>query len=145
MSEKKKGRSKSAKAERRHSTISLLFTIVAIILIVVLGSTAYHFTYSIFYEQAIDEEPGTDVTVTIPSDPTDREVGQVLKENGLIESVSIFVGQARFSAYHNEMVGGTYILNTSQTPTEMMEIIAGINTEGQPSQTKEDTESEEAS
>ncbi len=140
MSEKKKGLNKEIKAERRHSAISLLISIIAIVLIIMMGTSAYHFTYSIFDEQALEAAPGSDVTVTIPSNPSDSEVGKILKDNGLVESARIFAGQARFSAYHNKMIGGTYILNTSQKPTEMMEIIAGINTEGQPSQTKEETE-----
>jgi len=134
-------RKKSAKAaETKHTVFRFLFAAMAVAVIVMLGKAAYTLTYNIFDEQAMEAEPGTDVSVTIPEGATAKEIATILQENGLISNVTIFLGQERFSSYHGELKGGSYILNTSQTPTEMMEILAGVNTEGQPSQTKEEAE-----
>ncbi len=115
--------------------IRILLYILAVIFIIFVGRTAYVFGYSIFNEQAMEASPGTDVTVLIPEAPTARQVGNVLHGKGLISDVNIFVAQERFSSYHDKLKGGTYILNTSETPTEMMAIISGENTKGQPSDT----------
>ena len=52
------------------------------------------------------------------------EIGEILDKNGLISSPYIFTLQERLSAYHGKLKEGTYILNTSQTPTEMMQIMS---------------------
>ena len=59
------------------------------------------------------------------------EIGGILDKNGLISSPYIFFLQERLSAYHGKLQHGTYILNTSQTPTEMMKIMAGEKEEGE--------------
>ena len=81
--------------------------------------------------------------LTVPEGASVKEIANLLKENGLIEDVTVFRIQERLSAYHGKLIGGDYILNTSQTPTEMMEILSGTNTEGQPERTEVKTEEEE--
>ncbi|MCI1727250.1 MAG: endolytic transglycosylase MltG [Lachnospiraceae bacterium] len=105
--------------------IRILLVVLAIVAIAWLGRTAYTFGYSIFNEKAVAEAPGTDVTVTIPNEASVRNIGNILAENGLISDVNIFVAQERLSAYHGELKGGTYTLNTSMTPTEIMAVLAG--------------------
>ena len=54
--------------------------------------------------------------------------------NGLIdESLLVFEVQYRLSGYYGGIKDGSYVLNTAQTVDEMLEILAGVNTEGQPS------------
>ena len=54
--------------------------------------------------------------------------------NGLIdESLLVFKVQYRLSGYYGGIKDGSYVLNTAQTVDEMLEILAGVNTEGQPS------------
>jgi UPF0755 protein len=93
---------------------------------------SYVFGYSIFNEQAIASEPGQDVLVEIPEGASTREIADILVKNDLIESGWIFIAQERLSSYHGKLQSGTYLLNTSEKPTEMMRILAGIDTEGQP-------------
>ena len=45
----------------------------------------------------------------------------------------VFEVQYRLSGYYGGIKDGSYVLNTAQTVDEMLEILAGINTEGQPS------------
>lgn len=61
-------------------------------------------------------------------------IGELLKDNGLIdESLLVFEVQYRLSGYYGGIKDGSYVLNTAQTVDEMLEILAGVNTEGQPS------------
>jgi UPF0755 protein len=120
--------------------ITVLMYLLVIIFVVYLGRTAYLFGYDIFNETSVTEAPGEDVTVLIPRDSSARQIGQILSDKGLIEDVNVFVVQERISNYHNKLLGGTYILNTSQTPTEMMAILARVNTEGQLEQEDEASE-----
>jgi UPF0755 protein len=105
--------------------IRILLVVLAIVAIAWIGRTAYRFGYSIFNEQSAEAKPGKDVTVTIPNGATARETADILKENGLITDVNIFLAQERLSAYHGKMKGGTYVLNTSMLPTEMFAVLSG--------------------
>ena len=109
----------------------LLYVLVAIFFISI-ARMSYVFGYSIFNEQAIASEPGQDVIVEIPEGASTREIADILVKNDLIESKWIFIAQERLSSYHGQLQSGTYLLNTSEKPTQMMRILAGIDTEGQP-------------
>lgn len=117
----------------------LLYALVAIFFISI-ARMSYVFGYSIFNEQAVASEPGQDVLVEIPEGAGTREIADILVENNLIESKWIFIAQERLSSYHGQLKSGTYLLNTSEKPTEMMRILAGVDTEGQPSSGSSDNE-----
>jgi UPF0755 protein len=104
--------------------ISILMVVLVVVVFIGLARISYVFGYNVFNEQAMAEEPGEDVTVTIPADSSALSVGRILKKAGLIENEWIFMAQERLSAYHDEIKPGTYTLNTSETPTQMMAIMA---------------------
>ena len=104
--------------------ISILMIVLVVVVFIGLARISYVFGYNVFNEQAMAEEPGEDVTVTIPADSSALSVGHILKKAGLIENEWIFMAQERLSAYHDEIKPGTYTLNTSETPTQMMAIMA---------------------
>ncbi len=104
--------------------ISILMIVLVVVVLIGLARISYVFGYNVFNEQAMAEEPGEDVTVTIPADSSALSVGHILKKAGLIENEWIFMAQERLSAYHDEIKPGTYTLNTSETPTQMMAIMA---------------------
>ncbi|MCC8162958.1 MAG: endolytic transglycosylase MltG [Lachnospiraceae bacterium] len=103
-------------------TALLLFIIAAIIRI---GESAYSITYRVVSDAAIAEEPGRDISVTINSSMTDRDIAEILEKKGLIESSSVFRIQLKLFQYDGELQPGSYILNTSMTPSEMMAEMAG--------------------
>ena len=107
------------------TTIRILFYILIAVVLIFLGRTAYSYGYSVFNEQAVESPPGTDVEVTVPEGASARQIGKLLKENGLIKDAGVFVLQERLSAYHGRLQGGTYTLNTSETADEMLAILAG--------------------
>ena len=81
---------------------------------------AFDFGYRVFTETAIEEEPGTVVEVTIEKGMGSYEIGTLLYEKGLIRDTNLFVLQHKLSAYADDVLPGTYLLNTAMTPKDMM-------------------------
>lgn len=107
-----------------------------LIAMIYIGKSAYDFGYEIFNQEAMTgKENGRDVTVVLKKGDSVYQIGKILKKKGLIEDAKIFVVQEMLSVYKGKLQPGTYILNTSMTPDEMMAILARENTEGQPDQT----------
>ena len=120
-----------------------LYLIIAIAVIYI-GKSAYDFGYDIFYQQPMDsEEEGRDVTVAVEEGDSVYQIGRTLESRGLIQDAKVFVVQEKLSNYSGKLQPGTYILNTSMTPDEIMEILAKENVAGQPDQTQ-DGETEQA-
>lgn len=135
--------------QKRSSIIAGGFFRFAVYLIVAavvtyIGKTAYDFGYNIFYQQPMDsEEEGRDVTVAVEEGDSVYQIGRTLESRGLIQDAKVFVVQEKLSNYSGKLQPGTYILNTSMTPDEIMEILAKENVAGQPDQTQ-DGETEQA-
>ena len=105
----------------------LLKVLVAIVVIVVVykgAITAYDYGYRIFQEPPMTESPGVDIQVDITMGKSALQIGEVLKENGLIRDAYLFYIQNRLSHYKDELKAGSYVLNTSMTMEEMMEIMS---------------------
>lgn len=105
--------------------------------VIYIGKTAYDFGYNIFYQQPVDsEDEGKDVTVVVEEGDSVYQIGKTLENRGLIRDAKVFVVQEKLSNYSGKLQPGTYILNTSMTPDEIMEILAKENVTGQPDQTE---------
>lgn len=108
--------------------VSVSLTILVLLLIVIglvrLGTFCYEFGYRVFTEAPMEEKPGTDVTVIITSGMSEREIGDTLKEKGLIRDSLLFMAQLKTSAYSGKLKAGTYELNTSMKAKEMMAVMA---------------------
>ncbi|MGN0431431.1 MAG: endolytic transglycosylase MltG [Lachnospiraceae bacterium] len=105
----------------------LLKVLVAIVVIVVVykgAITAYDYGYRIFQEPPMTESPGVDIQVDITMGKSALQIGEVLKENGLIRDAYLFYIQNLLSHYKDELKAGSYVLNTSMTMEEMMEIMS---------------------
>lgn len=127
--------------------LRLLVYILLILVMIFVGKSAYQFGYDVFDQQPIaeSEDVAMDVTVVIHEGDSVYQIGKLLAEDHLIESPAVFWVQEKLSDYSGKIKSGTYILNTSQTVAEMLEILSGENTEGQPesetaSQEEEDQE-----
>ncbi len=95
---------------------------------------AYDYGYRVFGEEAMDEEPGRDVSVEIAESDSVKDIGQMLEQKGLIRDAKLFVIQEKLSGLENGIGSGTYELNTAMTVDEMLQIMAADG---------EETESEE--
>ncbi|MBR4580761.1 MAG: endolytic transglycosylase MltG [Lachnospiraceae bacterium] len=105
---------------------------------------AYDYGYRIFAEEPVDREPGIDINVAIVEGKSVKEIGQLLQEKGLIRDGKLFVLQEKLSEYSGDLRPGQYTLNTSQTPYEMMAIMAATDEERMQMELQRQQEAESA-
>ena len=104
---------------------------------------SYSFGYAIFSNQTMAKEgAGRDVYVTVGADDTVKDVAKLLKKERLIKDTLVFEVQEKLSTYKDKIQLGTYILNTEQTAEEMLAILSGTDTEGQPGADSESSTTE---
>lgn len=133
---KKKDSGYQAAVSGAKGLLRLLVYVFIIVAIIFAGKTAYSFGYLVFDQHPMTEskEDGQDVTVIVKEEDSVYDVGKTLESKKLIESPAVFWTQEKLSDYKGKIKPGTYLLNTSQNVEEMLAILAGENTEGQPSQ-----------
>lgn len=107
----------------------VLIALLIIYLAISLSGTGYDFGYRVFTENAIDNPPGKDVLVQVSEDTSERELGKILEEKGLVRDSRLFYLQLKLSAYSGKIIPGVYTLNTSMTPKEMIIAMANVVTE----------------
>ena len=129
MSEKKRDAGYRAALTGAKGTVRLLIYVCVILVIILAAKTSYQFGHDVFAEEPVASRgKGKEVTVQVRSGMEAKELGELLKDNGLIDE-SLLV----FEVHYGGIKDGSYVLNTAQTVDEMLEILAGVNTEGQPS------------
>ncbi len=102
----------------------VVYMLVAVGIYVIL-SGAFSFGELVFSENGMAAKGnGTEIQVTIPKDASSKEVGDILKKNGLIENSYAFVIQVML--YETDIVPGKYVLNTEENPKEIIEILSGV-------------------
>ena len=110
------------------SVFSTVFKIVLAIIIVMLvykwSITAYEYGQRVFNEPPMSVGSGRTATVVVSEGDTAKEIGAKLEKSGLIRDAALFRIQEMLSAYKDELMPGTYELNTSMTTEEMMEIMS---------------------
>ena len=125
--------------QRQSSVNKMIRTAVAIAVRVIVYSlltvaiikgsqVAYNFGHEIFYISSVEEAPGRDVSIRISKGETATDVAEELEDKGLIKNRASFYVQCWFFEY--DINPGTYVLNTSMTPRQMLELIdAGPDTD----------------
>ena len=112
-----------------YGIISAIIKITVYILIVVCvyrgAMYAYNFGFSVFSARPMDKEPGRDVTVTVMDSTSAYEIGEELKDYGLVQDARVFWAREYLSEYHDKLKPGIYTLNTSMTVDDMMKKMAG--------------------
>ena len=92
------------------------------------SQVAYNFGHEIFYISSVEEAPGRDVSIRISKGETATDVAEELEDKGLIKNRASFYVQCWFFEY--DINPGTYVLNTSMTQRQMLELIdAGPDTD----------------
>lgn len=112
----------------------IVFWAATIIVVFKLAVWGYDFGFNLFADIPIDQENGRTVHVVISESYDAKMVGKMLEEKGLIRDANMFYIQERLSDYKNQIVAGTYELNTGMSMEEMLAVIC--NSEG----TTEETE-----
>lgn len=108
-------------------------------------SSCYDFGYRIFADKAKDPAPGIVKTVAIVDGKTDKEIGEILEEKGLIDDGFLFGIQVKFSEYKDKLKPGVYELSTAMSPYEMMAVMSASveeESEGDEEETVISTKSE---
>ena len=102
-------------------TVQIIICVVVVILIYHGAVTGFEFGISIFSSAAMTEAPGQDMIVIIEEGASAWDVGNLLEKKGLIQDEKIFFIQAIL--YKANLQAGTYTLNTSMTPEQILEIL----------------------
>ena len=130
----------------------IIFIVVRVALVVALIyagysciSSCYDFGYRIFADKAKDPAPGIVKTVAIVDGKTDKEIGEILEEKGLIDDGFLFGIQVKFSEYKDKLKPGVYELSTAMSPYDMMAVMSASveeESEGDEEETVISTKSE---
>ncbi|MDD3218895.1 MAG: endolytic transglycosylase MltG [Lachnospiraceae bacterium] len=112
--------------------IRLLTYICIAVLVIFLSRVVYGIGYDIFNQEPMETGEGKEITVEVEEGQSVRDIGEMLKDNGLIENVNVFILQEKLSRYKDNLLPGNYIVNTNMTADEIMAILSQENTEGQP-------------
>lgn len=109
-----------------HMSLSIVMLLLIVFLLYRGGLLAYDFGYRVYTETAVDmEEDGKDKLVQITSDMSASEIGDLLETKGLVRNRTLFAIQLKMSAYKDKIKAGSYTLNTSMTPREIMQVMSG--------------------
>ena len=104
--------------------IKVVLVVIAVMFIMRGVSYAYDIGQQIFDQRSVAGPDAHTVSFTVESADSTAEIGQKLKEKGLIEDEHLFIVQERLSLYHDMISPGTYELSPSMTPDEMIAIMA---------------------
>ncbi|MDY3918815.1 MAG: solute-binding protein [Candidatus Limivivens sp.] len=107
------------------AVLRLLVLVLVVLAVISAGRKAYTFGYRVFAQRAVSAPPGKNVSVTVSPDMTEAELGELLEAKGLIKDANVFRVQMLLFKDKDDILPGTYILNTSQTADEMLAILAG--------------------
>ena len=117
------------KAVLRVGSICLKVAVFVLICfgLVSLGQTTYRYTHAVFSEEALEEAPGRYVHIEVAEDVSVEKFAQILEEKGIIEDAKIFKLQMKMSDYEGTVKAGTYELNTSMKPSQILKILSKAN------------------
>ena len=108
--------------------VSISFSVLILLAIFIgvfkASAFCYDFGYRIFTEKPMESAPGRDVVVQIDTDDSAFDIGKMLEQKGLVRDSSLYVAQYYLSAYVNDLLPGTYTLNTSMTTKEMLIVMS---------------------
>ena len=69
--------------------LKIVVTAVVILGIIRLGGMAFDYGHSVFQEEAVDEEPGRSITVSIEDGTDVQAVAKLLEDKGLVNDLSL--------------------------------------------------------
>lgn len=110
------------------SVVGAILRVAVVILAVYViyqgAEICYDYGYRIFTEPAVEVGEGKNVTVTITSSMTPKDIGELFEKKGLIKDGTLFVFQYYLSEFSKDVNPGTFELSTAMTAEEMMEVMA---------------------
>lgn len=106
--------------------VTVLFYVIVILIVSNLSSSAYDFCYEIYGTVTVDKAPGRDVTIQIEEGESTKNVAKKLELNRVIVNDTTFYIRTKLS--EKTIFPGTYILNTSMSYEEILDVIADYET-----------------
>lgn len=101
------------------SSIKLVIYAVVIISVYLLMSKAFTYGAMVFSEEGMTQKgAGVEVQITIPKGASNKEIGDILEKNGLVENAYIFWLQVIL--YEGELKSGKFVLNTEYNAEEII-------------------------
>jgi len=103
----------------------LIFRVAAAVVVVYLiyqgAIISYDYGYRIFTEPAMSSEDGArTVSVTVTSDMSPWDIGELLENRGLVRDGRLFALQFYLSEYYKDVGPGVFELNTAMTAEDIM-------------------------
>ena len=105
--------------------VKIVLSAAVIIIIFKLAIGAYDFGFNLFADIPIDEGYGRTVNVVISDSQDAMDVGKMLEEKGLVRDAKMFYIQEKLSDYKDQMVAGSYELNTAMSIEDMLVVLCG--------------------
>ena len=104
------------------------FVVYGVAAVVVIYAAYYAFTTAFTMggeavEVSDEQIPAQDVIVTIPEGSTTKEIGEILEQNGLIDSVTMFRLHCRLNGYDGTFHFGTYLLHTGMDEDQIAAVL----------------------
>lgn len=99
----------------------LILYALVILLLVEGMSKGYDFGHEVFHSTAMEAAPGRDMVITVSEDEKTADTIGLMHDMGLIGNELAVRIQLEF--YDYEIYPGTYTLNTSMTPKEILQIL----------------------
>lgn len=121
--------------------MTMIVALLILYVTIAISLTGFDFGYRVFTEPAMEAEPGRDIVVIIDKGMGSMEIGAELERQGLVRDGNLFMIQLMLSAYKDDIKPGSYILNTSMTPKEMMILMSEEKETEEESETGTVTES----
>lgn len=113
----------------------ILVYILLFVILILLGKRSYTIGYQVVSNVPVAKENGVDVTVQITDDMSVMDIGELLRDWGLIDEEPLsFMIQETISEYHNKILPGTYVLNTGMTVDEMLKAMSPSDEEDEENQ-----------
>ena len=100
---------------------------------------SYDFAYQVFGDVAVESAPGRDVKVTIMKGESSMNIAEKLKDAKLIVDKYSFYVKLKLKEY--DIMPGTYVLNTSMSYDQVLDVITDYNNSIDKEVTVEDVES----
>lgn len=117
--------------EQKEAVRRVLFLVVKLALaalivygLYTLGQKAYQFGYSVCAGEAVSMPPGKDVAFVYEEGISHKRLAELLAKKGLVKDASVFYVQLLLSKEKDKLQPGNYVLNTSDTPEELLKLLA---------------------
>ena len=105
--------------------LNVLFYVIVVMCIITFSKTAYNFSYQVFGDVTVDEEPEKEVKIRIVSGESTMTVARKLEQNKIIVDDTTFYLKAKLSKVN--IMPGTYVVNSAMTYEEIFEELSDVN------------------